>query len=109
MAARGSGVSKTEWDKVCDAANKAISLLQLDSKTSDVAATLTSHATGKRGQHVVEIIAMDLDGNCKNCGREASVEDDESTDEDLREATTQTTTAVETTPCRDTVNSPVAP
>ena len=65
MAARGSGVSKTEWDKVCDAANKAISLLQLGSKTSDVAATLTSHATGKRGQHVVEIIAMDLDGNCK--------------------------------------------
>ena len=31
--------------KVCNAANKAVSLLQLGSRTADVAATLTSHAT----------------------------------------------------------------
>ena len=48
LATRGFGVSKTEWDRVCKAAIKAISLLQLGSRASDVAATLTSHVTGKR-------------------------------------------------------------
>ena len=46
---------------MCKAANKAISLLQVDSRTADVAATFTSHAPGNRGQHVVEIFAMDVD------------------------------------------------
>ena len=37
---------KAEWDKVGKAADKAISLLQPGSKTSDVAATFPSHTTG---------------------------------------------------------------
>ena len=67
VAARGSGVSKAEWDKVCETAHKAISLLQPGSRTPDVAATFTSH----RGQYVLEIFAMDGDDNCKNgkCGK----------------------------------------
>ena len=51
----------SDRDEVCKAANKAISLLQVDSRTADVAATFTSHAPGNRGQHVVEIFAMVVD------------------------------------------------
>ena len=58
LASRGSRAPKVEWDKVCKVAHEAISLLQPGSKTSDVAATFTSQATGKRGQHVVDIFAM---------------------------------------------------
>ena len=58
MAPRGSGVSNAEWDKVCTAANKAISLVQRDNRTSGVTAMFTSHATGRRGQHVFEIFAV---------------------------------------------------
>ena len=79
MATRGFLVSKAERDTVCKAANKVISLLQFGSRTSDVAATCISHATAKRGQHVVEIFAMDVNGTCKNLENEALVEDDEST------------------------------
>ena len=88
MATRGSGVSKAEWDTVCKVANKAVSLLLHGSRTSDVAATFTSHATGWRGQHVVDIFAMDADDNCKTVENEASVEDDESTYEDPTESKT---------------------
>ena len=71
MATRGSGVSGAEWDIACKAANKALSLLQPGSRTSIVAATFTSHATGKNGQHVFEIFEMDADDNCKHekCGK----------------------------------------
>ena len=96
MATRGSGISKAEWDKVCKAANKAISLLQRGSRTSDVAATFTSHATGRKGQHVFEIFAMDADDKCRNetVENEASSEDDESTDEDPTESKTKTITTL---------------
>ena len=59
------GDSRDEWDKVCKAANKVMSLLLPDSKTADVTATFTSHATGKRRQHVVEFFATDVDDDCK--------------------------------------------
>ena len=65
VATRESGVSEAEWDKVCEAANKAISLLQPGNRTSDVAATCTSHATCSTGQHVFEIFAMDADDKCQ--------------------------------------------
>ena len=58
---RGAGVSIAEWHKVCEAAKKAISLLQPGSRTTDVAAMFTSFATGERGQHGVDIFAMDSD------------------------------------------------
>ena len=64
MATRGSGVSKAEWDRACKAAYKAISLLQPGSRTSDVAATFTSPATGERAQHVVDISAVVVDSKC---------------------------------------------
>ena len=86
VATRGSGVSKAEWDKVCKAA--FILLLRSGSRTPDVEATFTSHATGRRGQHVFDTIAMDADDNCKNesVENEASSEEDESTDEDPTES-----------------------
>ena len=59
------GGSRDEWDKVCKAANKAMSLLLPGSKTADVTATFTSHATGERRQHVVELFATDVDDDCK--------------------------------------------
>ena len=48
-------------------------------------------ATGRRGQHVFEIFAMDADNKCKNenVENEASGEDDESTDEDSTESKTR--------------------
>ena len=58
---RGAGVSKAEWHKVYEAAKKATSLLQPGSRATDVAATFTSFASGTRGQHGVDIYAMDLD------------------------------------------------
>ena len=93
------------------AANKAISLLQPGNRASDVAATFTSHATGWRGQHVFEISAMDFDDKCKTCGK---------TRRRLRTTKALTLTEwkdpdnidfdnVETTTCRETVNSEVAP
>ena len=98
MGTRGSGVPQAERDKLCKSANTAISLLQLG-KTSDVAATFTSHATGWSGQHVFEIFAKDAGDKCKHekVENEASREDDESTDEDPTESKTQTrTTLIET-------------
>ena len=97
---------------MCKAANKAISLMQLGSRISDVAATFTSHATGRKGQHVFEIFPIGADDKCKmkNVENEASCEDDESTDEDPTESNTQTTTTfdhLETTTSRDTVSSAV--
>ena len=65
MGTRGSGVPQAERDKLCKSANTAISLLQLG-KTSDVAATFTSHATGWSGQHVFEIFAKDAGDKCKH-------------------------------------------
>ena len=59
--------------------NKAIS--------SAVAATFTSHATSKRGQHVFGIFALDVDDSCKHVENGASVEDGEGTDEGLTEST----------------------
>ena len=55
-------------------------------------------ATGRRGQHVFEIFAMDADNKCKNenVENEASGEDDESTDEDSTESKTQTRTTLAT-------------
>ena len=47
-------------------ATKDTLLLQPGSRTADVAATFTSHATGQRGQHIVDIFAMDVDDNCKD-------------------------------------------
>ena len=49
--------------------NKTVSLLQPGSRTPDVAATITSPATGRRRQHVVEIFAMDVDDNFQTCGK----------------------------------------
>ena len=46
------------------AASKAISLLQPGTRTSDVAATCSSHANGKRGEHVVDSYAMGVDEKC---------------------------------------------
>ena len=71
VATRGSGVSKSEGDKVYRAENKATSLLQPGSSTSDVAATFTSHATGRTGEKGYAIFAKDADENCKNekCGK----------------------------------------
>ena len=63
VATRGGAA---EWDKVCKAGNKAISLLQPGSRTAVVAATITSHATGGRGQFVFEISAMDANDNCES-------------------------------------------
>ena len=73
-ATRGTGVPKVEGDKVCKASNKATSLLQPGGRIVHVAATFTSHATGRSGQHVFEIFAMDADDNCKdeNVEHEAS-------------------------------------
>ena len=90
MVTRGHGVSEAEWDKVCKAANKAISLMQPRSRTSDVAASFSSHATVRRGQHVFEIFVMDAEDNCKNenVEKEASGGDDESADEDPTEKKT---------------------
>ena len=58
--------------KCAEVARKAISLLQPGSKTSDVAATFTARATGRRGQHVFEIFAVDADEKCKNGNVEAT-------------------------------------
>ena len=74
--------------------HEAISHLQLGSKTSDVAATFTSQATGKRGQHVVDIFATYENDNCKHVHHGALVENDESTHEDLTESKTRTTTTL---------------
>ena len=94
LASRGSRAPKVEWDKVCKVAHEAISLLQPGSKTSDVAATFSSQATGKRGQHVVDIFATYENDKCKHVHHGASVEDDESTHEDLTESKTRTTTTL---------------
>ena len=105
---RGAGVSKAEWDKVCEAANEAISLLQPGSRTTDVAAMFTSFATGERGQHGVEIYAMDLVDDCTNRENESSVSDHESTGQDPRESTNDLD-HMETATCReDTLNLAVA-
>ena len=91
VTTRGSGVPKAEWDNVCEAAYKAISLLQLGGGTS---AKFTSHATGRRRQLVFEIFAIDADDNCKHVENETSVSDKESTGGGLGESTaTQTTTS----------------
>ena len=87
VATRRAGISTAEWDKVCEEANKAVSLLQFGSRTSDVAATFTSFATGKGGQHVVEISAVDVDDDSKMEKNETSVNDKEKTDGDPRETT----------------------
>ena len=49
--------------------------------TPDVAGTFTSHAPGRRRQHVFEFFATDADDNRKNenVEHEASGEDDKST------------------------------
>ena len=92
VATRGSGVSKAECDLVCEAANKAISLLQLGSRTSDVAATFLSRATGMRGHHVSEVFEMDTDGKCKH----EDVENETSGEEDPTESKTQPRTTLTT-------------
>ena len=56
-------------------ATKDTLLLQPGSRTADVAATFTSHATGQRGQHIVDIFAMDVDDNCKDVENEMSISD----------------------------------
>ena len=63
-----------------------------------MAATATSHATGRRRQHVVENSVMDADDNRNNANveNEASSEDDESTDEDPTESNTPTRTLLTT-------------
>ena len=107
VATRGSGVSKTEWVKVCKAADKAISLLPPGGRTSDMAATFTSH---RIGQHVFEIYAMEADDKCKseNEENEASSEDDYSTDEDRIERLDKNDLDhLETTTCRETISSAV--
>ena len=40
--------------------------MQRGNKISDVAATFTLHATGRREQHVFEIFAMDSDDKCRH-------------------------------------------
>ena len=83
--------------KVSKAANTAISLLHTGSRTSDVAATFTSHAPRRRRQRVFELFAMDAVDSCKNrMEHEASGEDDESADEDPTESVTQTRTTLTT-------------
>ena len=61
-----SGTSASTGDNVCKTAITAISLMQRGNKISDVAATFTLHATGRREQHVFEIFAMDSDDKCRH-------------------------------------------
>ena len=97
IATRGAGVSKAEREKVCQAANNAISVLQLGYKSENmtgVPATFSSHATFKR-QRVVEIFAMDAEhsegdegGDDEHSPGETPINESDDTAEELEEVAT---------------------